>query len=138
MRQEMLRAARQARLREKNPLRVEAVLNEATIRAVVGGPAVMKAQLLHLMTLAELPNVDIRILPFSRGAYPAMGSTFTLLSFPHEHHVDVVYLENFLRIQYAERPGDRELCSLKFAGLRRVAMSQDESLELIAEAAESL
>jgi hypothetical protein len=132
----MLRAERQARLREKDPLRVQAVFNEAMIRSAVGGPAVMRAQLLHLMVLAELPNVDIRILPFSQGAYPAMGSTFTLLSFPQEHYVDVVYLENFLRIQYMERPSDRELCSLRFDGLRRTAMSTAESLELIAEAAE--
>jgi transcriptional regulator with XRE-family HTH domain len=134
--QEVLRAERRARLLEKDPLRVQAVFNEAVIRSVVGGPSVMRAQLVHLMVLAELPNVDIQIMPFSRGAYPAMGSTFTLLSFPHEHHVDVVYTENFMQGQYMERPIDRELCSLRFDGLRRTAMSTEESLELIAEAAE--
>ncbi|HWO64552.1 MAG TPA: helix-turn-helix transcriptional regulator [Umezawaea sp.] len=136
--QEVIRAERQARLKEKNPLRVEAVFNEAIIRAVVGGSAVMRAQLLHLMALAELPNVEIQIMPFSQGAYPAMGSTFTLLSFPHEQHVDVVYVENFMQGNYMERPGDRELCNLRFSGLRRAAMSPGESLELIAEAAERL
>jgi hypothetical protein len=136
--QAMLRAARQARLREGSPLRVEAVFNEAMIRAMVGGPQIMKAQLLHLMELAELPNVVIQIVPFSVGAYPAMGSTFTLLSFPHDKHPDVVYVENFMHGQYMERRSDRELCTLKFAGLQRVALSPAESLELIAEVAGSL
>ncbi|MFD9738154.1 helix-turn-helix domain-containing protein [Umezawaea sp. NPDC059074] len=136
--QEVLRAERQARLHEKDPLRVRAVFNEAITRSVVGGPAVMRAQLLHLMALTELSNVEIRIMPFSQGAYPGMGSTFTLMSFPHEQHVDVVYVENFMQGQYMERPSDRELCNLRFEGMWRLAMSPEESLELIAEAAESL
>jgi Domain of unknown function (DUF5753) len=136
--QTVLRSARQARLEGKDSLRVEAVFTEGLLNYVVGGSAVMKAQLLYLMELSERPNVVIQIVPFSAGAYPAMGSTFTVLSFPHEQHVDVVYVENFMQGQYMEHPRDRELCNLKFSALRRVALSAGESVELIAEVIERL
>ncbi|MCS7483254.1 helix-turn-helix domain-containing protein [Umezawaea endophytica] len=136
--QTVLRSARQGRLGGRDPLRVEAVFTEGLLNYVVGGPAVMRAQLLYLMELSERPNVEIQVVPFRAGAYPAMGSTFTVLSFPHEQHVDVVYVENFMQGQYMEHPRDRELCNLKFAALRRVALSPGESVELIAETVERL
>lgn len=94
--------------------------------------------MLHLMELAELPDIVIEIVPFSMGAYPAMGSTFTVLSFQHEVHGDVVYIENFMQGQYMERSRDRALCTLKFAALQRAALSPGESLELIAEVVSGL
>jgi len=136
--QAMLRSARQARMTDKDPLRVEAVFSEALIRQVVGGPRVMKAQLLYLMELAERPNVVIQIMPFATGAYPAMGSPFTILAFPHDAHGDVVYVENFMQGQYMERSRDRALCTLKFAALQKTALSPGESLELIAEVVSGL
>lgn len=136
--QAALRVARRGRLEGKDPLRVEAVFTEGLLNYVVGGPVVMKAQLLYLMELSERPNVEIQVVPFRAGAYPSMGSTFTVLSFPHEQHVDVVYVENFMQGQYMEHPRDRELCSLKFAALRKVALSPGESMELIAEVVERL
>jgi len=136
--QAALRSARQARLDGKDPLRVEAIFTEGLLNYVVGGPAVMRAQLLYLMELSERSNVVIQVVPFRAGAYPAMGSTFTVMSFPHEQHVDVVYMENFMQGQYMEHPRDRELCNLKFAALRKVALSPGESVELIAETVERL
>lgn len=121
-----------------DPLRAEAIFTEGLLNYVVGGPSVMRAQLLYLMELSERSNVAIQVVPFRAGAYPAMGSTFTVLSFPHEHHVDVVYVENFMQGQYMEHPRDRELCNLKFAALRKVALSPGESVELIAETVERL
>lgn len=134
----MAREAWSTRLTDKDPLTVEAVFPEAVLRQVVGGPRVMKAQLLHLMEVSEQPTVSVQVVPRGAGAYPAMGSPFTLLSFPHRQHNDVVYLETFLKGEYVEDFGLTEQCAQRFAALRQLALGPGESLELIAEAAAEL
>lgn len=135
---ERVRESWSARWRDKDPLTVEAVFPEAVLWQVVGGPRVMKAQLLHLMELSEQPSVSLRIVPRGCGAYPAMGSPFTLLGFPHRQHDDVVYFESFIKGEYVEDPALCEQCAQRFARLRQLALGEGESLELIAEAAAEL
>ena len=134
----MVREAWSARLGDKDPLTVRAVFPEAVLRQVVGGPRVMKAQLLHLMEVSEHPTVSLQVVPRAAGAYPAMGSPFTLLEFPHRQHNDVAYLETFIKGEYFEEPGLTEQCAQRFAGLQQLALGTGESLELIAEAAAEL
>ncbi|GHH56150.1 helix-turn-helix domain-containing protein [Lentzea cavernae] len=134
----MVREAWATRLRDKDPLIVQAVFPEAVLRPVVGGPRVMKAQLLHLMEVSEHETVSVRVVPRGAGAYPAMGSPFTLLGFPHRQHDDVAYLETFVRGEYVEEQGMAEQCAQRFAALRSVALGEGESLELLAEAAADL
>ncbi|WP_330273982.1 helix-turn-helix domain-containing protein [Lentzea sp. NBC_00516] len=134
----MVREAWATRLTDKDPLAVQAVFPEAVLRQVIGGPRVMKAQLLHLMEVSEHEAVTVQVVPRGAGAYPAMGSPFTLLGFPHRQHNDVAYLETFIKGEYVEEPGLTEQCALRFASLREMALGTGESLELIAEAAADL
>ncbi|MFJ5989330.1 helix-turn-helix domain-containing protein [Lentzea sp. NPDC092896] len=131
----MVREAWATRLGDRDPLAVRAVFPEAVLRQVIGGPRVMKAQLLHLMEVSEQETVSVRVVPRGVGAYPAMGSPFTLLGFAHRQHNDVAYLETFLKGEYVEEPGLTELCGQRFARLEEMALEAGESLELIAEAA---
>ncbi|HUQ59303.1 helix-turn-helix transcriptional regulator [Lentzea sp.] len=134
----MVREAWSTRLNDRDPLAVRAVFPEAVLWQVVGGPRVMKAQLLHLMEVSEHPAVSVRVVPRGAGAYPAMGSPFTLLGFPHRQHNDVAYFETFVKGEYVEDPGLTEQCAQRFEGLQEVALGAGESLELIAEAAAEL
>jgi hypothetical protein len=137
------RAAELARVRETwairssgdDPLAVEAVFPEAVLRQVVGGRRVLKAQLLHLMEVSELPEVSLRLVPYSAGAYPVMGCSFTWLSFPHRQHNDVVFTETFLRSEYVEVHAQVEQVAERFSALRTLALDEGKSLDLIAEAA---
>jgi Domain of unknown function (DUF5753)/Helix-turn-helix domain len=124
-----------SRLGDKDPLAVQAVFPEAVLWQVVGGPRVAKAQLLRLMEVSEHPAVTVQVVPRGAGAYPAMGSPFRLLSFPHRQHDDVAYLETFLKSEYIEDPGLIEQCAQRFEGLQQLALDPGGSLELIAEAA---
>ncbi|MFS8103705.1 helix-turn-helix domain-containing protein [Lentzea alba] len=133
-----VREACSARLTDKDPLVVQAVFPEAVLWQVVGGPRVMKAQLLHLMEVSEHPAVSVQVVPRGAGAYPAMGSPFTLLGFPHRQHNEVAYMETFLKGEYVEEPGLIEQCTRQFTSLQKIALSPGESLELIAEAAAEL
>ncbi|MDX8140511.1 MULTISPECIES: helix-turn-helix domain-containing protein [Lentzea] len=130
----MVREVWLSRLNDKDPLMVQAVFPEAVLQSIVGGPRVMKAQLLHLMEVSEHLAVSVRLVPSSAGAYPAMGSPFTLLEFPHRQHNDVAYLETFLKAEYVEEPELTAQCAQRFASLQDAALGTGESLELIAEA----
>ncbi|MEU3649466.1 helix-turn-helix transcriptional regulator [Lentzea sp. NPDC034063] len=134
----MVREAWATRLTGKDPLTVQAVFPEAVLRQVIGGPRVMKAQLLHLMEISEHPTVSVQVVPRGARAYPAAGSPFTLLGFPHRQHNDVAYLETFIKGEYVEDLGLTEQFAQRFTGLQKVALDPDESLELIAEAAAEL
>ncbi len=136
------KAAQLSRVRETwatrssgdDPLTVEAVFPEAVLRWMIGGRRVLKAQLLHLMEVSELPGVSLRVVPYSAGAYPAMSCPFTWLSFPHRQHNDVVYTETFLRAEYVETHTQVAQVAERFSALRSLALGNGDSLELIAEA----
>ena len=66
---------RQTRLEDHN-FAFNAFLSEGVLRDQAGGPSVMEEQLRHLLKLADLPNVLIRIVPFDARSIlgPAVGS----------------------------------------------------------------
>jgi hypothetical protein len=59
---------------------VQALLDESVLDRPVGGPGVMRPQLAYLLELTELPNVAIRIVPRSAGAYPGLHGPFEVFS----------------------------------------------------------
>lgn len=70
------------------------IMDEAVIRRVAGGRDVMRRQLRQLQTLAEDPNVTIRIVPFEEGLYSRQRVPYILLEFPDPEDGDVLYVEN--------------------------------------------
>lgn len=86
----------QARLQRRNVLDRSAppllwvILDESCLRRAVGGPAVMREQMAHLVEAAESPHVTLQMLPFDAGA-PPTGESFTLLRF--EEEPDALYTE---------------------------------------------
>lgn len=125
------RSRRQERLTGSNPIHVDAILTEAALRNQVGGPDVMRRQLERLIGLAELPNVDVRVLP-ATGAYPAMGTPFYVLSFAGSYP-DVGYIELLDKGVYLEEPDDVEPYVVRFAALREVALGRRESVEFVSD-----
>jgi len=61
------RVSRQRLLSGPDPLHLHAVIDEAVVRRLTGGPDVMREQLERLLELGTYPNVTIQILPFSAG-----------------------------------------------------------------------
>ncbi len=56
------------------------VLEEEVLRACVGGPVVMKAQLANLREMMDLPNVVIRFVQPSAGAHEGFDGPFQIIS----------------------------------------------------------
>ncbi|MEU3454268.1 DUF5753 domain-containing protein [Micromonospora sp. NPDC006766] len=127
------RMARQARLDAANPIRLTALLGEGALRQQVGGPAVMKAQLDHLVRLAtERPEqIEVRVLPFTAGAHPALGGSFQILSFPSPRLPDLVWQEVLTSIDIIDQSIRVTDYQVTFAEARERALSSDDSLDLI-------
>ncbi|GAA0366372.1 helix-turn-helix domain-containing protein [Actinoallomurus spadix] len=102
-----LRMKRQRLLLQRpNPPKLWAVIDEAALRRPIGGAATMRAQLRHLLEIAELPNVTVEVMPFSAGGHAAAGGPITLLRFPEDDIPDVVYLEQLTNAVYATKTAD--------------------------------
>ncbi|MET0236240.1 MAG: helix-turn-helix transcriptional regulator, partial [Kibdelosporangium sp.] len=89
-----VRLIRQRRLTDEDrPLDLIALLHEAALRRMVGGPVVMREQLRHLAELSELPTVAIRVVPLGVRDHYVPNGTFNVLSFPEPADPDLLYVE---------------------------------------------
>ena len=104
-----LRMARRRMLERSTTQRLWTVVDEGALRRPHGGPAVMRAQLDHLIRVAEeLPHVSVSVVPFHVGGHAAAGGPITLLRFPQDQLADVVYLEQLDSALYTNRQDDIE------------------------------
>jgi hypothetical protein len=94
---------RQRRLTQESPLTVSVVIEEAAIHRVVGGAAIMRAQLDRLIKMARMPNVTMQVIPFAAGAHPALDCAFRILEFT-DVVPEVVYVEALSGGFFVERP----------------------------------
>jgi transcriptional regulator with XRE-family HTH domain len=130
-----VRLARQDRLIGADPPEYWAVLNEAIIRRMVGGPDTMRAQLQHIADMADLAHVNVQVLPFRAGAHAAMNESFIILDFPVPADPDVVYLESQAGSLYLEQRPEVERYAAMFSHLIAKALDPDESRALLARVA---
>src|SRR5580658_5053002 len=102
-----LRMERQRRFADDPPLELWAILDEAVIRRPVGGQAVMRTQLEHLLAMATRPGLTLQVLPFSCGAHAGHAGGFSILEFPNRSDSEVAYVESVAGTTYLEK--DREV-----------------------------
>jgi transcriptional regulator with XRE-family HTH domain len=140
-----LRMARQAILRRPvNPPALEVALRESVLRCPVGGTEIMAAQLDKLADAARLPNVSMRVVPFSAGFHLGMlTGGFTLLRFPlngtgMQTEPDTVYSDSFTGAIYLDKPGELARYSRAFAEIWQTSLDEDSSRDFISTAAEAL
>lgn len=125
------RLVRQQLLRSENAPRFEAVVDESVLHRMVGGPAVMRAQLEHLLELSGPPNVTLRVIPYESGALPAGNNKFIILGFAQPAVPDIVFIEGLTGDLYLEDPRDVETYNVTFQTLVQLAASPDETHEII-------
>ncbi|HEX9540828.1 MAG TPA: helix-turn-helix transcriptional regulator [Streptosporangiaceae bacterium] len=128
-----VRRTRQQILVRENPPRLAAVIDEAVLHRVVGGPSVMRAQLEHMVAVSKQSNITVQVLPYSIGAHPALDSTFILLELPSPVP-GVVYVEGLVGQIYLERPQELKKYQQVFQRLTALSLSPAESVELMAKA----
>jgi hypothetical protein len=90
-----LRLRRQQALLGPRPVGLHAIVDEAVLYRQVGGPEIMREQLLFVADLAErLPHLTVQVIPFEVGAYRALGGSFNLIDFGTPGDPGVVHLEH--------------------------------------------
>jgi hypothetical protein len=125
------RIARQELLYGPNPIKFRAVIDQAVISRIVGGPLVMIEQLKHLLEMVRLDNVELYIVQFNAGAYGPISGSFTVLGYSAPEDPDSVYCEYEGGGEWIDDPGDVEKFKLIFEDAKKSALSSAESATLI-------
>jgi len=120
------------------PLQLTVVIGEVALYREVGGVDVMRAQLRHLTLATELPTVDLRVLPAATFVNDAIYGAFTILNFPREHQVSMVYLEHALGAERKDKVHQVALARMRFDRIRALALGAEESVALIERVADGL
>lgn len=136
-RQVDFRIERQRLLTNPRPPHLSVVLSEAVLRRSVGGPAVMTAQLQHLLDATRSPSVTLRVLPFEAGVHGGMTSAFTVLEFPAVPGTSdpleppLVYVDSLTGALYLDKPTEVAAYELAWRDVTSRALDEKTSRTFI-------
>lgn len=122
---------RQERLHGERPLQVYAIIWKAALRQLVGGAEAMRAQLGHLLDVAQLPNVRLQVLPFRTGGHPCIAGPFSIISFAEMEAVDVVHVDTIASTVWVENEAESATHSTFFDRTARLSLAQHDTALLI-------
>jgi transcriptional regulator with XRE-family HTH domain len=124
------RMARTRRLTERErPLQLHAVLTEGALRLAVGDPQLRRAQLRHLLAMAELPTVTIQVVRPEDGLHVALNGQFVVLGFENVRSIGYVELHD--GAFYLQDPEQVRTYTMVAENLQRVALGPEQSVALI-------
>ncbi|MFJ2761824.1 helix-turn-helix domain-containing protein [Streptomyces prasinus] len=127
-----VRLRRQSRITaETDPLRLWVVLDEASLRRVVGSRQIMREQLEHVMELSQQPHITVQVLPFEVGAHSGINGQYSILEFADAADSSVVYIEGVTSDLYLEKPHDVQKYTVMYEHLRAQALNVEQSRQLI-------
>ena len=126
-----IRRERQRRLTGDNPIELSAVIDESVVHRSIGGPHVMAEQLGHLIAVAELPSVTLRLLPYAAGEHPFLGASMAILGFRDAPELDVVYAEDFGQQHYVKNPDEVRRWRDGFERLTRACLDEFATTAMI-------
>lgn len=122
--------------RRDGPPEITAILDEAVLWRQIGGPEVLKRQLLHLVALGSRPDITIQVLPFRSSVVNMMGY-FAILEFPDPADPDAVYVESPFEQSVVEGAAVARYRDA-FERLREASLDEDASIALIARVADEI
>ncbi|MEU5691143.1 helix-turn-helix transcriptional regulator [Actinosynnema sp. NPDC020468] len=126
------RMGRQVNLGRKN---VHLIMDETALRRPLGDPAMMRAQLNHLLALATRASVILQVVPFDAPGHPGISGPMTRMEFPDQP--DLLYEEGRTSGMFMEDKIHIEGAKIAWQALLDVAWSTDESMWQIARIAGS-
>lgn len=121
--------------KKRNAPSYSVVLSEGALREPIGGPAVMAAQLRHIVdTTKAHDNITVRVIPSGlREVHPAHAGMFVLFRFPKAS--PIVHLEHYGPATFLYNAKDVAAYERAEQILRTVAMNESDSCALMAEVA---
>ena len=129
------RMARQTAVfgKTKTPL-LSVILNWVVLEQIVGDPAIMRAQLAHLLEMCDLPHVSVRVLERSTGAHVGLDGSFTLLTVDDR---DIAFADAPERGRLMIDPADVQRFAARYDRVSDVAAPVGPSRTLIERAMEN-
>lgn len=131
-----MNASRQTRWQDPN-FAMDVVLSEYVLRDQIGGPGVMADQLRRLAEVSQLPNVSIRVVPFTAsGHLGSLVGSFVLLEFsklPATGMIEppVIFVEGYAGDLYLEREPEVKRYRDAFSEITRVALDENTTRQLM-------
>jgi transcriptional regulator with XRE-family HTH domain len=105
-----------------------AVIDESVLARKVGSREIMKAQIEHLIKMADLPQVNVRVVPFDSGEHVGVDGALWVLSLESR---DVAYAGAQKGGRLIETPGEVREMSVMFDRISAEAASVDASREIL-------
>jgi transcriptional regulator with XRE-family HTH domain len=127
------RVSRKSLFQRRPSPRFSAVVAESVLCYRVGGPTVMREQLLALLPWLDHANGTLQVMPFAAGEHAILTASQTVLTL--EDGSSVVHVENGLTSQLFEDETTLASCQRDYDRMRAYALSPRESAVLIAAAA---
>lgn len=128
------RMERKTILHRRNPARFTFFVHEQALRLKVGCAETMHEQMLHIVLLAALDHVTLRVVPADAGEKSLFGGSFRLMEF--QDHTPLVYLDSVRSGFFLE---DREYVrdyQQLLPELRAVALDEGQSRKFTADLAD--
>ncbi|MFG1793782.1 helix-turn-helix domain-containing protein [Nocardia sp. NPDC049149] len=101
-----LRMRRQNILDRLDPPQLWVIVEEAALRRPIGGSAVWRAQIEHLLRAVAKPNVTVQVLADHVGGPALADGAFTILRFAEADLPDIVYLQQLTSALYLDKQAD--------------------------------
>jgi hypothetical protein len=125
-----VRLNRQLRLQDP-AFEYHAILDEGVVRRLVGGVKVSRKQLLHVLTVMELPNVTVQVVPFDAGAYGLSAGGCVIVDYPGDDDPPGVYLEYPAGGAWVENAKDVSRFTTMFDDATKAALNSSDTAELL-------
>ncbi|GGZ46591.1 MULTISPECIES: helix-turn-helix domain-containing protein [Streptomyces rochei group] len=130
------RLQRQSVLTGKPPIEFSFIVGEAVLRCPVGGDAVLKAQLRHLLEAQEHANVEVQVVPLANGVHAGLHGPMVLVE--TTTHRRYAYFEAHGEGVVISDPARVSAMGLRYGKLRTQALNAEESRRLIGRIAGEL
>ena len=111
-------------------LAVHAVIDEAVLQRPYGSRETTEEQFYYLLQASDLPNVTLRVIPFSAGMYRSLGLPFTILKFPEAVDPDIVMAETTVGEKHFDEAEEIATYNAVFNELSTLALSVEDSMSL--------
>ncbi|MFZ4237341.1 DUF5753 domain-containing protein [Streptomyces murinus] len=98
---------------------------ESTLRRPIGGRMVMRSQLERLLEVAELPHVDLQVLPLSLEENSGLDGSFRLLRLNDGTTVGHLEVQHISRV--ITNPKEVQLLEMRYGIIRAQALNPRES-----------
>ncbi|MFJ8488579.1 helix-turn-helix domain-containing protein [Streptomyces sp. NPDC094038] len=122
--------------RSDRPVEIQAILDEAVLRRVYGGPEVMREQYRHLAELSTLDHVTVQILPMGEPVYRTT-TNFILMEFERPLPV-VVSIDTWDGVSVTDKDTEIWKFARRFDAMRAEAAAPRDTARFLERAAREL